>query len=58
LPAALVTRMDFSSLELCSGSYVDDALAGSRSDLLLSVQVSSKPALLYVVFERQAAPTS
>jgi hypothetical protein len=47
LPASLVERINFSTLKLCSGSYVDEALTGSQSDLLFSVNVSGKPALLY-----------
>jgi len=56
LPPELVARIDFSTLTLCPGSYVDEALAGSQSDLLFSVQVSGKPALLYVLFEHQSSP--
>jgi len=56
LPAELVARIDFSTLALCPGSYVDEALAGSQSDLLFSVQVSGKRALLYVLFEHQSSP--
>jgi len=33
LPPALVALTDFSTLTLCAGSYVDEALAGSESDL-------------------------
>jgi hypothetical protein len=55
LPARLVARTDFSTLELCSGSYVDDTLAASQSDLLFSVRISDKPALLYVLFEHQSS---
>lgn len=56
LPAKLVARMDFSTLTLCSGSYVDEALSGSESDLLFSVQISGRPALLYALFEHQSTP--
>jgi predicted transposase/invertase (TIGR01784 family) len=56
LPPELVARMDFSTLRVCPGSYVDEALSGSQSDLLFSVQVSGKPALLYVLFEHQSTP--
>ena len=54
LPARLVERIDFSTLKLCSGSYVDEALAGSQSDLLFSVNISGKPSLLYILFEHQS----
>jgi predicted transposase/invertase (TIGR01784 family) len=56
LPASLVALTNFSTLALCAGSYVDEALSGSQSDLLFSVQVSDKPALLYVLFEHQSSP--
>jgi predicted transposase YdaD len=55
LPASLVARTDFSTLELCSGSFVDETLIGSQSDLLFSVKVGSMPALLYVLFEHQSS---
>ncbi|HKY35150.1 MAG TPA: Rpn family recombination-promoting nuclease/putative transposase [Polyangiaceae bacterium] len=55
LPAPLLALTDFSTLTLCAGSYVDEALAGSQSDLLFSVEVSGKPALLYVLFEHQSS---
>ena len=56
LPAQLVARTDFSTLTLCPGTYIDEALSGSQSDLLFSVQVSTKAALLYVLFEHQSSP--
>jgi len=56
LPKELVTRADFSTLTLRGGSYIDEALSGSQSDLLFSVQVSGKSALLYVLFEHQSSP--
>lgn len=56
LPPGLVSRIDFSTLALRAGSYVDEALSGSQSDLLFSVKVSGKPTLLYVLFEHQSAP--
>jgi predicted transposase/invertase (TIGR01784 family) len=56
LPAKLVARTDFSTLALCPGSYVDEALSGSQSDLLFSARVAGKPALFYVLFEHQSGP--
>jgi len=55
LPPRLVEQIDFSTLKQCSGSYVDEALAGSQSDLLFSVNISGKPALLYLLFEHQSS---
>jgi hypothetical protein len=56
LPVELVSRIDFSTLTLCPGSYIDETLAGSQSDLLFSARLSGKPALLYVLFEHQSSP--
>ena len=56
LPPKLVARLDFSTLALRPGSYIDEALSGSESDLLFSVKVSGKPALLYLLFEHQSTP--
>jgi hypothetical protein len=54
LPPALLAKMDLSTLALASGSYVDEELASSQSDLLFSVQIQGRAALLYVVFEHQS----
>ena len=56
LPAQLVALTDFSTLALCPGSFVDEGLAASQSDLLFSAQVASKPALFYILFEHQSSP--
>ena len=56
LPPALVAQIDFSTLTLCSGSYIDRALLGSESDLLFSVKIAEKPAYLYLLFEHQSRP--
>jgi len=42
LPTRIVEPIDSSSLRLCSGSYVDEALTGSQSDLLYSPSISGK----------------
>jgi hypothetical protein len=54
LPPALLAKLDLSTLQLASGSYVDEELASSQSDLLFSVQIQGRAALLYVVFEHQS----
>ena len=56
LPASIVTLTDFSTLALCPGSFVDETLAGSQSDLLFTAQIANKPALLYILFEHQSTP--
>jgi predicted transposase/invertase (TIGR01784 family) len=54
LPPALLAKMDLSTLQLASGSYVDAELESSQSDLLFSVEIQGRPALLYVLFEHQS----
>lgn len=57
LPADLVAAIDWSSLELQPGSYVDEELADLHSDLLFSAHTSGsrEPVLLYVIFEHQSS---
>lgn len=54
LPAALAARIDFSSLKLQPGSFIDEALAASHSDLLFSARLEGTPLFLYVLFEHQS----
>jgi len=51
LPPELLQHIDFSTLCLAPGSFVDDALRGAYSDLLFTVQFAGKPALIYFLFE-------
>jgi predicted transposase/invertase (TIGR01784 family) len=54
LPPDLVARLDLGSLALCPGSFVDEALKERQSDLLFSVGLAGRRALLYVLFEHQS----
>ena len=54
LPAGLVGRVDFASLALCPGSFVDEALKERHTDLLFSVSISGHTALLYLLLEHQS----
>src|SRR5688572_4709499 len=54
LPPALLGPLDLATLRPCPGSFVDQALAGSHSDLLFSVELAGKPALLYLVYEHMS----
>ena len=54
LPPALAAQVDFQTLTLQPGSYVDEALRESSSDLLFSATVRGKTSLFYVVFEHQS----
>ncbi len=54
LPASIAARIDFATLALSAGSYVDQALKERHSDLLFSASMASRPALLYLLFEHQS----
>jgi hypothetical protein len=54
LPAAVSARIDWSTLALCSGSFVDEALRGRHTDLLFSAKCGATSVLLYVLFEHQS----
>jgi hypothetical protein len=54
LPPGIVEKLDFSSLEVESGSRVDQHLEQSYSDLLYSVELAGQPAFIYVLFEHQS----
>lgn len=51
LPPKLLRLLDLTTLKLVSGSFVDEALRGAYSDLLFSVRLNGKPALVYILFE-------
>ena len=56
LPRELVAALDLDSLEVCPGSFVDDVLRHSHSDLLYTVRTRSKrEALVYVLAEHQSS---
>ena len=55
LPASLIAEMDFSTLELVPGTFVDDLHAETHSDLLYKVKLSGEDTLIYKVFEHQSA---
>jgi predicted transposase YdaD len=56
LPAEIRAQVDLASLEVCPGSFVDDDLRHSHSDLLYSVRTKrGGDALVYVLFEHQSS---
>ncbi|WP_437575505.1 Rpn family recombination-promoting nuclease/putative transposase [Sorangium sp. So ce887] len=55
LPAALAARIDFASLALYAGSFIDEELTASHSDLLFSARLEQAPLFIYVLFEHQSA---
>ena len=57
LPPALVAALDWDQLHLESGSFVDEELRRSESDLLFSVPIrgaNGRKVLLYLLFEHQS----
>ncbi|WP_437913535.1 Rpn family recombination-promoting nuclease/putative transposase [Sorangium sp. So ce302] len=50
LPAALAARIDFASLVLQPGSFIDEALAASHSDLLFTARLERASLFIYVLF--------
>ena len=59
LPQALVQRLDWSTLRVEPGSFVDEVLKERHSDILYSVRFRDDPkklAFLYLLFEHQSAP--
>ncbi|MEM7153654.1 MAG: Rpn family recombination-promoting nuclease/putative transposase [Myxococcota bacterium] len=58
LPSVLVDRLDWSTIAVQPGSYVDQELEERHSDVLYSVNFreSSSSALVYVLAEHQSSP--
>jgi hypothetical protein len=54
LPPGLVAHINFATLALCPGSFVDDDLRQRHADLLFTAEIGSKKALLYLLFEHQS----
>ncbi|MEM9445799.1 MAG: Rpn family recombination-promoting nuclease/putative transposase [Verrucomicrobiota bacterium] len=53
LPSELTQHIDWQSLQLEPGSFVDEILKGSESDLLYKVQIKGVDTWLYTLFEHQ-----
>lgn len=58
LPPALVDRLDWPSLRVVPGSYVDPKLRPRHSDILYAVELADtgQTAFVYVVMEHQSTP--
>ncbi len=54
LPPALAARLDFGTLTLCPGSFVDEAFSWRHTDLLFTALFAGRPALVYLLFEHQS----
>ncbi len=55
LPTALLATMDFSTLTVEPGSFVDEALRARYTDLLYSLKLDGRDARVYVLFEHQSS---
>jgi predicted transposase YdaD len=53
LDATLTALVDWNSLALLPGSFIDSRMKGSEADLLFSAQIGDSDALLYVLWEHQ-----
>ena len=56
LPDDITSRMDWDTLKLQSGKFTSEALQGSESDLLYTIEIDQHPAMLYCLFEHQSKP--
>ena len=53
LPPQLTRRIDWTTLNLVSGSFIDPEFAATSSDLLFTAQINDQTAFLYILFEHQ-----
>ena len=53
LPPELVAKLDFATLELQAGSFIDKKLDGRHTDLLFKIQLGGHP-LIFVLLEHQS----
>ena len=53
LPRKLTRRIDWSTLSLVSGSFIDPEFDATSSDLLFTAKIDGQPAFLYILFEHQ-----
>ena len=53
LPRKLARHIDWSTVNLASGSFIDPEFAATSSDLLFTAQIDVCPAFLYILFEHQ-----
>ena len=54
LPAKVVTKVDWRTLRLVSGEFVDPHLSERRTDLLFEVELDGDTAYLSILFEHQS----
>ena len=58
LPDTVRDSFDWTTLTLVGGSFVDEDLQGSQSDLLYQVEhaATGQPVSMYLLFEHQSSP--
>lgn len=56
LPPEVAAIVDWPTLRIEPGSFVDEALRETMSDLLFTVQMRGRDACLYLLFEHQSSP--
>jgi predicted transposase/invertase (TIGR01784 family) len=56
LPKELQTIMNWNSLQLQPGSFIDTDYASAYTDVLYRVNIDSKPSYLYLLAEHQSTP--
>ena len=56
LPRALVEAIDWTTLVLTRGSFVDEALSDRHTDLLFTCVVRGRTAFIYLLLEHQSTP--
>ncbi len=56
LPADVTACIDFSTLKLRPGTFVDDDLQNRHTDLLFDAKMSGRDAFVYVLFVHQSRP--
>jgi len=58
LPEKIKKVIDFSSMELCKESFIDDSLRLKCVDLLYEAKFNGKPGFLYLLIEHASKPDS
>jgi predicted transposase YdaD len=53
---SVLAKLDLDSLRPAPGTFVDQALAKSQSDLLFSATLAGRPALVYFLLEHKSYP--
>jgi predicted transposase YdaD len=54
LPKSILAKVDLDTLAPVPGTFRDEALKTSQSDLLFSVELAGRPALVYVLLEHKS----